>query len=110
MSRVPVDVDLSEKVEGHRILVQYPSFDLRVRPGFLSSELIAGESRNSQPLSLVSCVQSLKLVVVGVSQTSVGGHIQYYHHLASVLIKTDGISVDVIRLKVVNGIPSDRRQ
>ena len=50
---------------------------------YLSSELIAGESGNSQPLSFIASVQSLKLIVVGVGQTSVGCHIQDDHDLAS---------------------------
>ena len=50
---------------------------------YLSSKLIAGESGNSQPLSFIASVQSLKLIVVGVGQTSVGCHIQDDHDLAS---------------------------
>ena len=33
---------------------------------YLARELIAGESGNSQPLSFIASVQSLKLIVVGV--------------------------------------------
>ena len=35
--------------------------------------------------------------------------LEKFSETSPVLIKTDGISVDVIRLKVVDGIPSDRR-
>jgi len=66
MSIVTVDVDFSVKVKSDVIFGQDAGFDLSVGTRLLARELIAGESGNSQPLSFIASVQSLKLIVVGV--------------------------------------------
>ena len=50
---------------------------------YLSSELIAGESGDSQPLVFILSVQCLQLVIVGVGQPSVGRYVEDDHHFAS---------------------------
>jgi len=110
MSIVTVDVDFSVKVKSDVIFGQDAGFDLSVGTRLLSSKLIAGESGNSQPLSFIASVQSLKLIVVGVGQTSVGCHIQDDHDLASVFVETNAISINGVGSEIVNRLSSHRRQ
>jgi len=110
MSVVTIDVNFGVKVKSDVIFRQDAGFDLGVGSRLLASKLIAGESGDSQPLSFIASVQSLKLIVVGVGQTSVGCHVQDDHDFASVLVETDAISIDGVGSKIVNGLSSHRRQ
>jgi len=86
MSRVTVHVNPSVKIEGGTKCLQDSLFDIGVRTRLLISELITGESGDSQPLSFVFFVQSLKLRVVAGGQPSVGRHVHDYHNFAPVLV------------------------
>jgi len=110
MGVVAVDVDLGVEVEGDVVFGQHASFDLRVSAGLLSSKLVAGESGYSQPLRFIASVQSLKLIVVGVGQPSVGCHVQDDHHFAPIFIEADTVSIDGVGIEIVNGLPTGRRQ
>lgn len=110
MSWVSVDVDFGVEVESDVIFGHYAGFDFGIGARFLASELITGESGDSQPLSFIASVQSLKLIVVGVGQTSVGSHVQDDHDFASVFVETDAISIDSVGGEIVNGFSSHRRQ
>jgi len=110
MSVIAIDIDLGEEVECDPVFGQHASLDLCVRARLLSSELIAGESGDSQPLVFVLSVQCLKLVVVGVGQPSVGRHVEDDHHVASVLAEADAIAIDGVGLEIINRCPSGRRQ
>jgi len=110
MSVVTVDVDFGVQVKSDVIFGHDAGFDFGVGARLLASELIAGESGDSQPLSFIASVQSLKLIVVGVGQTSVGCHIQDDHDLASVFVETDAISINGVGSEIVNRLSSHRRQ
>jgi len=110
MSVITVDVDFGVKVKSDVPFGHYSGFDFGVGARLLASELIAGESGDSQPLSFVASVQSLKLIVVVVGQTSVGCHVHDDHDLASVFVETDAISVDGVGCEIVNRLSSHRRQ
>jgi len=75
MLRIPIHVHLCEKIKCDAVLLQNASFNLGICTRLLTTKLIAGESRNSQPSGFVSFVQSLKLIVVGVGQPSVGCYV-----------------------------------
>jgi len=107
MGVVAVDVDLGVEIEGDAIFGQNARFNLGVCARLLSSKLVAGESSYSQPLSFISRVQSLKLVVVGVGQPSVGCYVQYYHHFSPVFVEGDAIAIDGVRVEIVDGFPTD---
>ena len=117
MSLGPVDVDLLEHVEldseaGSKL------FDFTVRAGLLGSELVAGEGEDGQLiLGLEKCislmelemvggvsylvvfvVQLYQLRVVGLSLSSLGGHIDDDTDLPSVLTE---IHLETVRIRSI---------
>jgi len=110
MSVIAIDIDLGKEVECDPVFGQNAGLDLRVRAGLLSSELIAGESGDSQPLVFILSVQCLQLVIVGVGQPSVGRYVEDDHHFASVLAEADAIAIDGVGFVVINCCPFGRRQ
>jgi len=86
MSVVSIDVDLGKHVEGEPILGLHASLDLRVRTGLLTCKLVARERSDAESISFVFFVQRLKLMVVGVGQTSEASHVHHHHHFASVFV------------------------
>lgn len=109
MSVSAVDVRLREHVEREAVLRLHARFDLRVRSGLLSRKLVAREGGDAEPISFVFFVQSLKLMVVDVGQTSVGRHVDYDDHFALVFVfELDKLFVDVQGLELVNRLRRQR--
>jgi len=104
MSVITVDVDLGEHVEGEAVLLLHSRLDLRVGARLLASKLVAREGGDTEPISFVFFVQSLKLMVVGVGQTSVGRHIHHHHHFAFVFFsQLHELFIDILSFELING-------
>jgi len=103
MSLGPVDVDLLEHVEldseaGSKL------FDFTVRAGLLGSELVAGEGEDGQLILglVVFLVQLYQLRIVGLSLSSLGGHIDDDTDLPSVLTEIHLLSINIFSRELVD--------
>lgn len=73
-----VDFDLREEREGSALLIASELFNLRVRSRLLATDdtkLVARESEDLEPLSLVSLIERLQFSIILFRQTSVCRHI-----------------------------------
>jgi len=104
MGIIAVDVDFAVHVKGVPVLFLHSLLDLRIGARFLARKLVARECCDTESVSLIFFVQSLKLMVVGVGQTSVGGDIHNNYDFPGVFFsELDESSVDVIGFELVDG-------
>jgi len=90
MRIVTVDVDFSEHVKSEAILFLHSRLDFRIGSRFLARKLVAREGSDAKSLRLIFFVQSLKLIVVGVGQPSVGRHVYHHNHISFVFFSDNG--------------------
>jgi len=77
---IVVDIDFVVQIEGGAVFLHNTLFNLRISAVLLLSELVAWEARYAKTLSFMFYVQSLKLFVVLVGQTSVSRHVDDEQH------------------------------
>lgn len=103
MRVVAVDVDFGEHVEGESVFLLHSLLDLRIGARLLACKLVARESGDTESHRFVFFVQSLKLMVVGVGQTSVGSHVHHHYHITSVFVlNLDEVSIDIICFEFID--------
>ena len=85
-----IDVDFLEDRELSSILLSGKSPDLLVGARLLLHELVAGEGKDFESLVLQLAVHVHQLSVVGVRQSSLGGHVHHHNALLSLSDFSDG--------------------
>lgn len=103
MSFIAVDIDLRIHIERYVVSLRHELFDLWFRPGFLTAELITGETGYAQTIGLVLLIYRLQLGVRFRGISSFARHIHNKHNVALVLIHGDLLAVDVHGFEVVDG-------
>jgi len=104
MSGIAVHVDFGEHVERESVLLLHSLLNFRIGARFLAGKLIAGESGNTESVSLVFFVQSFQLRVIRVGQTSVGCNIHHHHYFAFIFVfYLNELFIDVQGFELVDG-------
>ena len=75
-------MDLGVERKGDAVVRAAEGFDFLQFPGFLSTEVVAGESQHIETAVAVGLLQFLQALVLG-SETATTGHIDDQQHLAS---------------------------
>ncbi|CAH0395291.1 unnamed protein product [Bemisia tabaci] len=103
MRVVSVHVNLSEHVEGNAVLLRELE-DLRVGARLLAQELVRREGEDPEALGLgVFVVELLELLVVGLGEPALAGHVHDDADVVLVLGEVDFVPADVLGGEVIDG-------
>ena len=72
-----LDISLAEEGESNRVVRSDPLVDLLLRPWFLCTELVTGNSEDSESTGLMGGVHLFVLAVVPIRQASLGSNIDH---------------------------------
>jgi len=101
MSLLAIYVDLIVDIKLYFVLLQ-ELLDVHRATRLLVVKLVAWEGSNFETLILVLGVKFVKLVVVGLGEATVGGHINYQCCLAFVFVQRDLIAIEILCLEVID--------
>ena len=111
MCFLAIDVDFLKKRKGGIEVIFDKLLDFLFASGFLSEELVAGETQNNESLILELTIHLRHLFVVDRSQPSLACHIHHHDALhLSVNLEVHNIAVNVADLEIKEAIRNFGRQ
>ena len=92
----PFHADLAEQRKAHAVLRQAKALDLRIRPRFLSAEVIGREGKHFEALVVILLIDRFQVRILGGVSTE-ACRIHDQQDLASILIEIHRVPIDVMR-------------
>ena len=102
MAVCAVHFNFVEERKGHVVFGRAKLFDVRVRAGFLATELVAGKTKDDETLVLVFFINCFEIFILW-CKTAFGGNIYNEHNLAFVGGERGVLAVNVLDGDVIDG-------